>query len=169
MHCSFGKSSDFNAYATLAPMSATPSYVGTMKIEPLQDQLHSTSMQHSSHPSGLDKLSSGPAGLLSPLQTTARPDSLVCSSLLSAHQNGGRASEMLAGLRRHHPYIKEEKGEMMHCSFGKSSDFNAYATLAPMSATPSYVGTMKIEPLQDQLHSTSMQHSSHPSGLDKLR
>lgn len=52
--------------------------------------------------------SSGPAGLLSPLQTTTRSDNLVCSSLLSAHQNGGRASEMLAGLRRHHPYIKEE-------------------------------------------------------------
>ncbi|VDK71434.1 unnamed protein product [Litomosoides sigmodontis] len=104
----FGKSSDFNAYATLAPMSATPSYVGAMKIEPLQDQLHSTSMQHSSHSSGLDKLSSGPAGLLSPLQTTTRSDNLVCSSLLGAHQNGGRASEMLAGLRRHHPYIKEE-------------------------------------------------------------
>ncbi|EFO19780.1 hypothetical protein LOAG_08712 [Loa loa] len=103
----FGKSSDFNAYATLAPMSATPSYVGSMKIEPLQDQLHSTSMQHSSHSSGLDKLSSGPAGLLSPLQTT-RSDNLVCSSLLGAHQNGGRANEMLAGLRRHHPYIKEE-------------------------------------------------------------
>uniref|UniRef100_A0A0R3RFM0 One cut domain family member n=1 Tax=Elaeophora elaphi TaxID=1147741 RepID=A0A0R3RFM0_9BILA len=104
----FGKSSDFNAYATLAPMSATPSYVGTMKIEPLQDQLHSTSMQHSSHSSGLDKLSSGPAGLLSPLQTSTRSDNLVCSGLLGAHQNGGRASEMLAGLRRHHPYIKEE-------------------------------------------------------------
>lgn len=52
--------------------------------------------------------SSGPAGLLSPLQTTTRSDNLVCSSLLGAHQNGGRASEMLAGLRRHHPYIKEE-------------------------------------------------------------
>ncbi|CAG9537657.1 unnamed protein product [Cercopithifilaria johnstoni] len=104
----FGKSSDFNAYATLAPMSATPSYVGAMKIEPLQDQLHSASMQHSSHSSGLDKLSSSPAGLLSPLQTTTRSDNLVCSSLLGAHQNGGRASEMLAGLRRHHPYIKEE-------------------------------------------------------------
>ncbi|KAM3719241.1 Homeobox protein [Dirofilaria immitis] len=106
----FGKSSDFNAYATLAPMSATPSYVGAMKIEPLQDQLHSTSMQHSSHSSGLDKLSfsSGPAGLLSPLQTTTRSDNLVCSNLLGTHQNGGRANEMLAGLRRHHPYIKEE-------------------------------------------------------------
>uniref|UniRef100_A0A8R1TJC6 One cut domain family member n=1 Tax=Onchocerca volvulus TaxID=6282 RepID=A0A8R1TJC6_ONCVO len=106
----FGKSSDFNAYATLAPMSATPSYVGAMKIEPLQDQLHSSSMQHSSHSSGLDKLSfsSGPAGLLSPLQTTTRSDNLVCSSLLGVHQNGGRANEMLAGLRRHHPYIKEE-------------------------------------------------------------
>lgn len=51
--------------------------------------------------------SSGPAGLLSPLQTT-RSDNLICAGLLGVHQNGGRATEMLAGLRRHHPYIKEE-------------------------------------------------------------
>ncbi|VDN05275.1 unnamed protein product [Thelazia callipaeda] len=103
----FGKTFDFSAYVTLAPMSATPSYVGTMKIEPLQDQIHSTSMQHNSHSSSLDKLSSGPAGLLSPLQTNTRSDNLVCANLLDAHQNGSRASEMLANLRRH-PYIKEE-------------------------------------------------------------
>lgn len=47
--------------------------------------------------------------------------------------------------------------------------FSAYATLAPMSATPSYVGAMKIEPLQDSIHAPSLQHSNHPSGLDKLR
>ncbi|VDM36552.1 unnamed protein product [Toxocara canis] len=97
-----------NAYATLAPMSAPPSYGGSMKIEPMPDSIHhSGSLHHSGHPSPLDKLSSGPAGLLSPLHTN-RPDSSVSTGLMSVHQNGARASDMLSSLRRPVQYIKEE-------------------------------------------------------------
>lgn len=99
-----------NAYATLAPMSATPGYGSSMKIEPITESIHhSGSLHHSGHPSPLDKISfsSGPAGLLSPLHTN-RPDSSMNTNLMGVHQNGARASDMLSSLRRPVQYIKEE-------------------------------------------------------------
>lgn len=104
-------SSNDSAYATLAPMSAPPSYGGVMKIEPLHEQIHhrGTSIRHQNHPNPLEKLSfgSGPAGLLSPLHTN-RNESSMDSTLLGIHQNGGRTSDMLSSLRRPLHYIKEE-------------------------------------------------------------
>uniref|UniRef100_A0A914ZQW8 One cut domain family member n=1 Tax=Parascaris univalens TaxID=6257 RepID=A0A914ZQW8_PARUN len=100
-----------NAYATLAPMSATPGYGSSMKIEPITESIHhSGSLHHSGHPSPLDKISfsSGPAGLLSPLHTN-RPESSMNSNLMGVHQNGARAGDMLSSLRRPVQYIKEEE------------------------------------------------------------
>lgn len=130
-----------SAYATLAPMSAPPSYGTSMKIEPIHEQIHHPgSLRHSNH---LDKLSfsTGPAGLLSPLHTN-RPDPSLGGALLGVHQNGGRTTDMLPGMRRPMHYIKEEEQQQQQELDHRLANAETPPAVSNVELASSFIATM---------------------------